>query len=555
MTPEHVDEPRLRRLLDVVPQVIGELDLAHVLERIIEAAVDLVDARWGALGVIGSDGGLEQFVHVGMAPPEVTAIGHLPEGHGILGAVIDSGEPIRLAHLSEDSRSTGFPRHHPHMDAFLGVPIRIRDRIFGNLYLTNHDGGPEFSEEDQRLVGSLAAVAAVAIENARLYDESVRRERWSSALAEVTAALLSEDTVDILAVLAERVASVIESELVSVVVADGTDDGEPMLRVDTARGVGAEELVGRRFAAEGTLSGRAIASGAIASLDATDPRDSVVREGPSAAMALPVRAGDQVLGALSVYRAPGAPRFTDAERAMASEFALQAGVAIELTRGRADRQRLLLVEDRSRIARDLHDHVIQRLFGTGLALQAVGARNPGAAEAIGAQVDAIDAAIGEIRTAIFALAPRPGSDGALRHRLLDVATEAAHGLENPPLMTFAGPVDLLITGQLADDVLAVVRESLANAARHARATRVEVAVAVDDERVVVTIDDDGIGVPDAVHRASGSRNLDDRARRRRGSFDLSRRPEGGTRARWSVPVGAATERSDTPQPDSPRSTP
>ena len=227
-------EERLRRLLAAVPDVMAELDLDHVLERIVSAAVTLVSARWGALGVIAPDGRLERFVHVGMAPPEVAAIGHLPEGHGILGAVIDEGEPIRLAHLDEDPRSVGFPRHHPHMDAFLGVPIRIRGMVFGNLYLTNQDGGPEFSEEDQRLVASLAGVAAIAIENARLFDEQVRRERWSSALAEVTAALLSEDTVDILAVLAERVASVIDSELVCVIVPDGEEDGVPMLVLETA---------------------------------------------------------------------------------------------------------------------------------------------------------------------------------------------------------------------------------------------------------------------------------------------------------------------------------
>ncbi len=538
MPAPHADEPRLRRLIDAVPHVVGELDLAHVLERIARAAVDITDARWGALGVIAPDGTLEQFVHVGMAPPEAAAIGHLPEGHGLLGAVIDTGAPIRLPHLSDDPRSVGFPAEHPPMDAFLGVPIRVRDRVFGNLYLTNQQGGPEFSDEDQRLVASLAAIAAIAIENARLFDEQVRRERWSTALAEVTAALLSEDTPDVLAVVAERVASVIDSELVCVIVADGEDDGHPMLRVDTARGVGSEQLVGRRFRAEGTLSGRAIASGALVSTEAGEPGESVLREGPSAAMALPVRAGDTVLGALTVYRAVDAPLFTDAERTMAADFAQQTGIAIELARGRADRERLALVDDRARIARDLHDHVIQRLFGTGLALQAVGARIPDAAPAIAAQVDAIDAAIGEIRTAIFALASRAGSDGSLRHRLLDAATDAAPGLRNPPLVTFSGPVDLLVGGELADDVLAAVRESLANAARHADATRVEVSVAVDDDGVRVTIDDDGVGLPAGARRASGTRNLAERARRRGGDFELSARPGGGTRARWTAPVDA-----------------
>jgi signal transduction histidine kinase len=541
--PDPADEPRLRRLLDAVPHVVGELELAHVLERIIEAAVELVDARWGALGVIAPDGTLEQFVHVGMAPQEVRAVGHLPEGHGLLGAVIDTGEAIRLPHLRDDPRSVGFPAHHPPMDAFLGVPIRVRERVFGNLYLTNQDGGPEFSDDDQHLVASLAAIAAIAIENARLFHEQVRRERWSTALAEVTAALLSEDTVDVLAVLAERVASVIESELVCVIVADGEEHGQPMLRVDTARGAGADEIVGRRYPAADTLSGRAIATGALASTDPGEPPgESVVRSGRSAAMALPVRAGDQVLGALAVYRAADAPLFTDAERAMAADFALQAGVAIQLARGRADRERLALIDDRARIARDLHDHVIQRLFGTGLSLQAIAARTPQAADAIGAQVDAIDAAIGEIRTAIFALASRPASGGALRHHVLDVAADATPGLAHPPLVTFAGPVDLLVTGELADDVLAVVRECLANAARHAEATRVEVSVAVDEESLVVTVDDDGVGLPAGARRASGTRNLDERATRRGGSFELAARTGGGTRARWTVPV-AAPERS------------
>jgi len=541
--PDPADEPRLRRLLDAVPHVVGELELAHVLERIVEVAVELVDARWGALGVIAPDGTLEQFVQVGLAPPEVRAIGHLPEGHGLLGAVIDTGEAIRLPHLAEDPRSVGFPEHHPVMDAFLGVPIRVRENVFGNLYLTNQHGGPEFSSDDQRLVGSLAAIAAIAIENARLFEQQVRRERWSTALAEVTAALLSEDTVDVLAVLAERVASVIESELVCVIVADGDENGVPMLRVDTARGNGADDIVGRRYPAEGTLSGRAITTGALASTGPGElPGESVVRSGQSAAMALPVRSGDQVLGALSVYRSLEAPLFTDAERAMAADFALQAGVAIQLARGRADRERLALVDDRARIARDLHDHVIQRLFGTGLSLQAIAARTPAAADAIGAQVDAIDAAIGEIRTAIFALGTRPASDGALRHRVLDVATDATPGLANPPVVTFAGPVDLLVAGALADDVLAVVRECLANATRHARATRVEVSVAADDDAVTVTVDDDGVGLPEQPRRASGTRNLDERATRRGGSFELTPRASGGTRARWTVPV-TAPERS------------
>ncbi|MEQ1735772.1 MAG: GAF domain-containing protein [Rhodoglobus sp.] len=525
---------RLRNLLDANRTVVEELDLEKVLLRIVQAALALVGAEYGALGVISSDGQLEQFVHVGMSEETTKLIGHLPEGHGLLGAVIDQAQTIRLEHLSEDPRSVGFPPHHPAMDAFLGVPIRVRGEVFGNLYLTNPKGGT-FSNEDEELVSALAATAGIAIDNARLFDDTQRRQRWSSALADVTSALLSGEGSDVLAVIAERVAVVIDAELVSVVVPGPDQD---TLLVDTAVGAAADEVRGRIHPVEGTLAGRAMASGTIVSTDgqgAGELFDGQPELGPT--IALPLRAEDQALGVLAISRAPGAPRFSSAELEMAAEFASQTGLAIELTRARADRQRLELADERSRIARDLHDHVIQRLFGTGLALQALAASDPARADELQDHVDAIDAAISDIRTAVFTLSQRRRTEsGSLRHRVLDTVNEVAGGLGSPPRLSFSGPVDLLIRDDFADDVVAVVRESLTNVVRHASATSVSVEVTTDGETVTVTIDDDGIGVPDSPQRSSGTSNLAERAKARGGSFTLMRRDEAGSRVRWVAVV-------------------
>jgi signal transduction histidine kinase len=527
---------RLRNLLHANRAVVEELELPRVLRRIAEAAVELASAQYGALGVIAPDGTLEQFIHVGMPDDTASRIGHLPEGHGLLGAVIDRAEPIRLEHLSDDPRSAGFPDHHPPMDAFLGVPIRVRDEVFGNLYLTNPERG-SFTAEDEELVTSLAGTAGIAIENARLFEQTQRRQRWSTALAEVTSALLSEESQDVLGVIAERLAVTIEAQLVAVVV----PAAEPgMLRVELVRGEGADHLAGRQFAADRSLAGRAFETRRIVVSEGRPAGESAPWQpviGPTIVLPLVV-AGDPV-GVLSVSRPPGAARFADTELDMASEFASQTGVAIELTRARADRQRLELADERGRIARDLHDHVIQRLFGSGLTLQALATRNPGMQAELLAQVDAIDAAISEIRTAIFALAQRPGEGAAgLRHRLLDVVSEVAPVLGFSPRLTFSGPVDLSVQGTAADDVLAVVRESLSNIARHAGASSASVEVALVDDAITVTVEDDGRGVDAAPTRRSGLANLDGRAVARGGTFELTLRDGGGTRARWMARLGA-----------------
>ncbi|MEP6843008.1 MAG: GAF domain-containing protein, partial [Pseudolysinimonas sp.] len=471
-------EGRLRALLEANRIVVEELELEQVLRRIVEAALVLVDAQYGALGVIAPDGHLEQFIHVGMDADQAAAIGHLPEGHGLLGAVIDERQAIRLDHLGNDPRSAGFPAHHPEMEGFLGVPIRVRDEVFGNLYLTNSAGG-SFSAEDEELVTALAATAGIAIDNARLFDDSRRRQRWSAALADVTAAVLSGGSDDVLGVVADRVASVIDADLVCVVV---PVDGDELV-VDAARGEGSEKLTGTRYAAADSLAGAALASGQVSSTESQVADLQFVGQpalGPT--VAIPLQAFGTPLGALTISRAPGSTRYTTADLEMAADFAVQASVAIELARGRATRLRLERVEDRNRIARDLHDHVIQRLFGSGLALQSIASTAPDAMRTgITEQVDAIDAAIAEIRTAVFALSSRSTRMPGLRHRILDVVSDATPSLAAAPRLTFGGPVDLLVDGELADDVVAVVREGLANVARHAEAAGSDVSIIVDND--------------------------------------------------------------------------
>lgn len=525
---------RLRSLLAANQAVVENLELPDVLRRIAQAATDLVGARYGALGVLDPAGGLEQFIHVGMPESEAEAIGHLPEGRGVLGAVFDLGESIRLEHISDDERSVGFPANHPQMDAFLGVPIRVRDEVFGNLYLTEPAAG-RFTAEDEEVVAVLASTAAIAIENARLFDQTRRRQRWSAALAEVAAQMLSDDADDSLTLIVDRVAELTDSDLVWISVPADADS----LRVAASRGEGAERIRGEVYPREGTLTGQALTTGEPVLVDRHDASPLPGWEHLGPAVVLPLRSREATIGALGVARRPGRQRFDESDLAMASEFAAQAGLAIELVRGRSERQRWELLEDRTRIARDLHDHVIQRLFGAGLALQRHAALAPEASrDDLMRQIDAIDTAISEIRTVVFALTSAGPSDASLRRRVLDVAREAGDALALTPRIAFSGPIDLLSDAETTDDVVAVVRESLSNVAKHASASSAEVDLRVADGRLSVVIDDDGIGYSPGSHRG-GTDNLAERAARRGGEYGVGERPGGGTRVSWTIPIGAA----------------
>lgn len=528
-------QARLRSLIAANHAVVDGLDIEQVLRHIVDAAVTLVDAQYGALGVVSPDGRLERFIHVGIAPDLAAQIGHLPEGHGLLGAVIDSDDPIRLEEIGGDPRSIGFPAHHPPMHSFLGVPIRVCGESFSILYLANRSGG-EFTVEDEELVTALAATAGIAIDNARLYADSQRREHLNAALNDVTAALLAPDTSDAFGVVADRVGTLAGADLVTVFVPTGTGQ----LRVETARGVGAGSIEGTMLPASDSVIARAIAGGTlITTHDGSDALPFGDQLAGGSTIAVPLVVSGAPGSALCVTRGADGSPFSPADMATVAEFAGQAGLAVALAWARADRQRLDVIDDRARIARDLHDHVIQRLFGTGLGLQALAVADPPHATVLKGHVAEIDAAINDIRTVVFTLQPRAASESA-RHRLLDLATELTPTLGATPRMTFAGPVDLVVVGVLADDVLAVVREALSNVARHAHAESTVVDITVTKIAVTVTIDDDGVVGPRKRRRSSGTANLATRARAHGGRFTLERRSTGGTRARWHVPLASVT---------------
>jgi signal transduction histidine kinase len=368
----------LRHLLDAVLTVGSDLDLPAMLQRIVQAAVDLVDARYGALGVLDDTGErLAQFITVGIDDEMYKAIGKLPEGHGILGLLIIDAKPLRLPDLREHPDSYGFPPHHPPMRSFLGVPIRVRDEVFGNLYLTDKTSAEVFTDVDEELVVGLAAAAGVAIDNARLH---------------------------------------------------------------------------------------------------------------------------------------------------------------------ARIHELTLAEDRERIARDLHDTVVQRLFATGLSLQGAAGLIRGdpeaAARRVEDSVDELDLTVKQIRSAIFGLeSPVERNRNGVRARVLDLAGESAPMLGIEPTVLFEGPVDTATPEPVATDMLATLREALSNVARHAKASQVDVVVAIDTTRLVLRVTDDGVGPPAPDQpRGHGLDNMKTRAVRREGVFDISPAHPRGTVVEWRVPV-------------------
>ncbi|NQX27424.1 GAF domain-containing protein [Microbacteriaceae bacterium VKM Ac-2854] len=509
-----------------------DIDLPAVLRRIVDAAIELVDAEYGAIGVLGAGGSLVEFIHVGMDPDQVDAIEHLPEGHGLLGTLITDPQPIRVDHLAADPRAHGLPAAHPPMRSFLGVPIRVRDQIFGNLYLTNARAGT-FSSNDEHLIVALAANAGVAIDNARLYTETRLRQRWAQAAAEMTAAILASDGEDVIGLVATRILDIADADIVGIVFP--TDDPE-VLRIGVARGTGSDEFEGRLIPARHSISGSVLTGGRPRRLDRIPTSTSggtPTSGGP--VLAVPLVAASRTLGVLVVTRREGRPMFTAADVDMVSDFAAYVSVAMELSAARADQQRMLLLEDRGRIARDLHDHVIQELFATGLDLhQVAGVLPPGTAAArIGRAVDSLDVSISHIRTVIFALNANTGDTVTVRHRILDLANELAVILTRTPNISFAGTVDLLVVDELADDVLAVAREALTNIARHAEANIVTLQLTAADGMIVLEISDDGHGFTGAGRR-SGLANLRQRAEDRGGTFRISS-TLGDTRVRWSVP--------------------
>ncbi|GGS89317.1 histidine kinase [Streptomyces tanashiensis] len=534
---------RLNGLLEAVMSVGRELDLPQVLRDIVEAAVTLVDAEYGALGVIGDDRKLSEFLPVGIADDLRAQIGDLPSGHGLLGELIRNPKPLRLTELSAHPASYGFPPHHPPMHSFLGVPIRVRDEVFGNLYLTEKRGGAEFDAEDESVVTMLAVAAGIAIENARLYEEGRLRQRWLAASSDLTSALLSgaEET-EVLDGMLEQAADIAAADMgVFYLVGAG---GE--LRGSLARGEGAEAHRGVVLpTSEGTLAEAALAQEGLLTV-ADVENESRIRVQPERwrgfgpAVAVTVGTKERLSGVLILARRHGRPPFTGLEIIALPGFAGQAALALELADRRRDAEQVSLLEDRDRIARDLHDLAIQRLFATGMTLQSARrfVEHPEAVDRLTRAIDDLDATIKIIRSTIFGLREHETAEAPrLRSRLVKAVDEVATTLGFAPALRMEGLLETDVPHEAAEEVIAVIGEALTNVARHARAHSAEVSVVAEDGVLAVTVRDDGTGIPQGGSR-SGLRNLSERAERLGGTLSVQARaePRSGTILEWRIPL-------------------
>ena len=535
------DEPaRLRLLIDAVVSMAADLSLDGVLARIVEIARELTGAQYAALGVLGSGPGkrLRTFVHDGMSAAQVEEIGALPTGHGLLGLLIDRPEPVRLHEIASHPESYGFPPAHPPMRSFLGVPVRIRDQVFGNLYLTEKAGGEDFTEEDVDATMALAAAAGAAVENARLFAELGRREAWLAATAEI-AGLLSGTSAgeEALQLVADRAREVAVADVAWIVVQTGD-----ALSVRAVAGVHVAPEDLERLSLHQSLSREVLSTGEPIVVEdmEQDPRAtrmSQVRGWPEVgpAMLVPLRTQDVVVGTLALAWVPAhADLFHEVDARLPASFAEQAGLALEVLRSRNAEQRLAVLEDRDRIGRDLHDLVIQRLFAVGLGLQTVSQMSDAAEMSRRAQeaVADLDVTIKDIRRSIFALGS--GEEAAdLQTELTRLVDRAAATLKFRPTLELEGPLRTLVGDDTAPHLLAVLGEALSNASRHANATTIHIRVSVSEELQLV-VADNGEGIP-ADSRESGLRNLRDRAKRLGGTCAVDSSPA-GTTITWTVPL-------------------
>ncbi|GAB2727988.1 sensor histidine kinase [Nocardia thraciensis] len=537
---------RMDGLVEAMLAVTSGLDLDETLRTIVHTATSLVDAHYGAVGVRGHDEQLSQFIYEGIDEQTRTLIGDLPEGHGVLGLLFSQPKPIRLEDLATHPASVGFPPNHPPMRSFLGVPVRIRGSIFGNLYLTEKSNGQLFTEDDELIVQALAAAAGIAIENARLYESARARQSWIEATGDLTTEFLAgTDPDDVLAHLVDNARRLTRSDrmLLATVAEPGTPPDEVTELLVTQASGDPDAHRGRRLALEGTTVGKAFARRTSLRIDdarATDLADIIEQSGP--VLVLPLHTPDAPLGVLIAARPREEAPYDDETLELATAFTDQAALAMHLAESQRRMRDLDILTDRDRIARDLHDHVIQRLFAIGLSLQGTVPRTkvPEVRVRLTDAINDLQDVVQEIRTAIFDLHGNATNSTRLRQRVEEAIRQQAADTEIRTSLRVTGPLSV-VEADLADHAEAVVREGVSNAVRYAEASSIDVEIDVADNLVII-VTDDGRGIPDNI-TPSGLTNLARRAESADGEFSaLQGTSEGagtrpGTRLRWSAPLG------------------
>ncbi len=521
----------------------SELSLPAVLQKIVTLACRVADARYGALGVLTPKGGeIREFVTYGVTEEERRAIGPLPVGKGILGALIHDAQPLRLRRIQDDPRSVGFPSpNHPPMTSFLGVPIRVRDRVYGNLYLTEKLGAEEFTSDDESALVTLAAQAGIAIENARLYEEAQQQQAWLEAVNEVAQSIpLGHPIDEVLHLITRHARALVEADLATVA-APATASDELVIRaVDGAR---AAELTGRRFPAEPSISGEALRTRKAILVedlgtDARAPQPEIQVGGFGPALFVPLGLREKMFGTLAVVNDRGRRAFTVDDLGLLQVFAIQASLALDYTRIQEELQRLAVLEDRERIAKELHDGVVQSLFAVGMSLQAGEAlAGDPLRERLASAVEDIDRVIRDLRNYIFGLRPDAPADREVDRALHSLADDFRRGSDIAVRVEVDPNAASRLAGR-ATDLVQAAREAMANAARHAQAATLSLTLLREDGEAVLEIEDDGRGFdPSSVAEGYGLPNLRDRASALGGRLEIDAAPGEGTRVRLRIPLG------------------
>ena len=517
-------------------------DLDSTLHHAVAAALKLTGCRYGALTTYDSDGKLTSFVHVGMPADTVARITAPPAGKGLLRLVLGQPFPVRLDDLTAHPAAVGFPESYPQMRAFLGAPITIRGDTFGGLYLTDDRVDWTFTESDEVALHVFASAAAVAIENAQLFTHSQRRTGWMKASREIIAELLSGDdsTRRPLQLIAEQVQKLADAE--QAIVLTPLDAVESPADIDTlvvsaAVGLHADEVIGQAVPVDGSTTGHVFRSGAPLITEAFRyPIPAFTDAGERSAIVMPLRYQGVVRGIIAVARNTHQIPFDHSYLDLVGDFASQAALALVLATNSENARELSVLADRERIAHDLHDYVIQRLFAVGLDLQSTIARthSPDIVARLNRTIDDLQKTIEDIRATIFELQASNTSAGSFRRRIQDAVAALTENCDMVTSLQMSGPM-IAVVSDLAQQAEAVVVEAVSNAVRHSGATHLNIAVTVADD-LRIEIIDDGCGIPADNQRRSGLANMRRRAEQVGGVCHVAARPAGGTTVHWAAPL-------------------
>ena len=538
-----MSEPQDRKdvLLEAGLTLASELSLPVVLQRIVDLAAQVTEARYGALGVIGESGELVEFITTGLSARQRRAIGALPRGRGILGLLIQEPKAIRITNIAEHPKSVGFPANHPPMKSFLGAPVQAMGKVFGNIYLAEKRGDSKFSREDEDSVVILATQAGAAIANATLYAETRRRERWLDALRDITSAILSgSDSDALLARIAEHARDLAGADAASILTASSNPD---QLVVSAAVGAYAAQVRGQSVPAARSISGAVMTHGRPLVTDDAAQHitgyQPVIRRGHvGPAIFVPLRVRGRATGTLMVANLKGGRRFDPDTVRLVETFADQASVAMEYVRAQADVRRVELLEERERIAKDLHDGIIQSLFAVGMNLQ-VTALMPGSAETaarVEGAVGELDNVIRDVRNYIFGLRPGILADRQLDQALRTLGQDVEVNTGSRVMVEVDGGLAARLSGR-SHEIVQLTREALSNVARHANAMHSTVRLAQAGRSAVLTIEDDGSGFdPRRESGGSGLRNMRQRASALGGTLRITSKDAQGTMVRITFPI-------------------